>query len=207
VRHHLQRDEAASQVARRTHRHSTTIHYQLPFRPSTQRGLWWAVTLMARAQRYWLFKSEPAEFSISDLAAAPQQTTCWDGVRNYQARNYMRDEMHCGDLVLFYHSSCQPPHVAGTAVVVKEAYPDPTAWEQGHRHFDPKASPQNPIWQMVDIRLLEVFPRPVTLEELRAVPALAKMELLRRGSRLSIQPVRRSEYETIVKLAHRPARS
>lgn len=161
---------------------------------------------MARAQRFWLFKSEPAEFSISDLAAAPNQTTCWDGVRNYQARNFLRDEVHKGDLVLFYHSSCQPPHVAGTAVVVKEAYPDHTAWQKGHKHFDPKASPQNPIWQMVDIRLQEVFPRPVTLEEIRRVPALAKMELLRPGSRLSIQPVTRSEYDLIVRLAHQATR-
>lgn len=161
---------------------------------------------MARAKRYWLFKSEPTEFSISDLATAPDQTTCWDGVRNYQARNFMRDEMHRGDLLLFYHSSCAPPHVAGTAVVVKEAYPDPTAWQKGHKHFDPKASPENPLWLMVDIRLQEVFPRGITLEELRTVPALQQMELLRRGSRLSIQPVTRTEYETIVRLAHKLAR-
>jgi predicted RNA-binding protein with PUA-like domain len=152
--------------------------------------------------RYWLLKSEPSSFSIQDLAASPAQTTCWDGVRNYQARNFMRDEMRVGDRVLFYHSGAEPPVIVGTAVVVREAYPDHTAWEPGHHHFDSKASPDNPIWQMIDIRLEEIFPRPLSLDELHKVKSLAGMELLRKGSRLSVQPVKPKEFETVLKLAH-----
>ncbi|HQU43872.1 MAG TPA: EVE domain-containing protein [Pirellulales bacterium] len=151
--------------------------------------------------KYWLLKTEPESFSIQDLAAAPNRTTCWDGVRNYQARNFMRDEMRVGDRVLFYHSNADPPAIVGTAIVVREAYPDPTAWKRGDAHFDPKASPDNPIWQMVDIQLDEVFPAPLALEDLRMVPALKRMELLRRGSRLSVQPVKKSEFDAVLKLA------
>jgi predicted RNA-binding protein with PUA-like domain len=153
--------------------------------------------------KYWLFKTEPESFSIDDLAAAPNQTTCWDGVRNYQARNFMRDEMRLGDRVLFYHSNANPPAIAGVAKVVREAYSDPTAWKKGDHHFEPKASPENPIWQMVDIQLEEIFPRPLELDELRKVAALKKMELLRRGSRLSVQPVTKTEFGAVLKLAHR----
>jgi predicted RNA-binding protein with PUA-like domain len=152
--------------------------------------------------KYWLLKSEPESFSIQDLAARPNQTTCWDGVRNYQARNFMRDEMRVGDRVLFYHSNASPPAIVGTVVVVREAYPDHTAWKKGDHHFDPKASADNPIWQMVDIRLEEIFDRPQGLDALREVAALKDMELLRRGSRLSVQPVRKSEFDTVLKLAH-----
>src|SRR5687767_8142698 len=141
------------------------------------------------AKKYWLLKTEPAEFSIEDLKRAPRQTTCWDGVRNYQARNFLRDEMKLGDEVLLYHSQADPPAIVGTAVVVREAYPDHTAWDPNDPHYDPKASPQNPTWQMVDIRLQEVFAAPLPLERLRQVAALAQMELLRKGSRLSVQPV------------------
>jgi predicted RNA-binding protein with PUA-like domain len=144
-------------------------------------------------------------YSIHDLAAEPNQTTHWDGVRNYQARNLMRDEMKIGDGVLFYHSNAKPPAVAGTATVCGEAYPDFTAWEKGNSHFDAKASPQNPIWQMVDIELADVFDEPIGLPELREVKALAKMMLLQRGSRLSVQPVTKSEFNTIVKLAMKKA--
>lgn len=151
---------------------------------------------------YWLLKSEPESFSIHDLAASPNQTTCWDGVRNHQARNFMRDVMRAGDRVLFYHSNAEPPAVAGTAVVVREAYPDHTAWTPGDDHFDPKASPENPIWQMVDIRLDEIFDEPISLDTLRDVPALKDMELLRRGSRLSVQPVTKAQFEAVLKLAH-----
>jgi predicted RNA-binding protein with PUA-like domain len=151
--------------------------------------------------RYWLFKSEPESYSIDDLARSPKQTTFWDGVRNYQARNFLRDDVKKGDRVLFYHSGGEVPAVAGTAVVVREAYPDHTAWDKKGDHFDPKASPENPVWQMVDIRLEQVFPRPVPLSELRQVKSLAGMELLKRGSRLSIQPVTKAQFETIVKLA------
>lgn len=158
---------------------------------------------MKQASKYWLVKSEPDCFSINHLAASPKQTTSWSGVRNYQARNFMRDEMRLGDRVLFYHSSTDPPCVVGVTKVVREAYPDPTAWNERDDHFDPKASPDNPIWQMVDLKLEEIFPRPLGLDELRAVPALKDMVLLRRGSRLSVQPVTKAEFDAIVKLAHR----
>lgn len=157
---------------------------------------------MPRELQYWLFKSEPECFSIQDLAASPDQTTYWDGVRNYQARNFLRDQIKLGDEVLYYHSNSEPNVVAGRAVVVREGYPDHTAWELGSDHFDPQASPANPVWQMVDIQLAEIFPQPISLESLRDVPALKDMELLRRGSRLSVQPVRKSEFDAIVKLAH-----
>lgn len=154
-------------------------------------------------KQYWLVKTEPDSFSIDDLAKSPQQTTCWSGVRNYQARNFMRDGMKLGERVLFYHSSCEPPCVVGVAVVAREAYPDSTAWDKKDSHFDPKASPENPIWQMVDLKLEEKFSRAITLDELRKLPALKQMELLKRGSRLSVQPVTKDEFEAILKLAHR----
>jgi predicted RNA-binding protein with PUA-like domain len=155
---------------------------------------------MPQATGYWLFKSEPESFSIQDLAAAPRQTTCWDGVRNYQARNFLRDDIKRGDRVLFYHSNADPPSVVGTAVVVRAGYPDPTAWQKKNHHFDPKSSPDNPIWYMVDIQLGEVFPAPQGLDQLRQQTALTGMVLLRRGSRLSVQPVSEREFDTIVKL-------
>ena len=151
--------------------------------------------------KYWLFKTEPESFSIQDLTAAPNQTTCWDGVRNYQARNFMRDEMRVDDRVLFYHSNAEPAAIVGLAKVVREAYPDHTAWKKGDHHFDSKASPDNPIWQMVDIELEEIFPRPLGLDELRTVAALKDMELLRRGSRLSVQPVTKRQFDAVLKLA------
>ena len=155
----------------------------------------------AKTRKYWLLKTEPESFSIQHLAKCPGQTTCWDGVRNYQARNFLRDEMKLGDRVLFYHSNADPPAIVGTAVVVREAYPDHTAWDKKHHHFDPKASPDNPMWQMVDIRLEKIFAQPIGLDVLREVPELKGMELLRKGSRLSVQPVRASEFETVLKLA------
>lgn len=150
--------------------------------------------------RYWLMKSEPRAFSIDDLARAPRRTTCWDGVRNYQARNFMR-VMRVGDRVLFYHSNAEPPAVVGVAEVVKEAYPDPTAFDPRDKHFDPNSNLAKPIWEMVDIRMVRKFRRPISLEELRRVPGLKQMELLRKGSRLSVQPVRPPEWAIIVKLA------
>jgi predicted RNA-binding protein with PUA-like domain len=156
---------------------------------------------MAKARSYWLMKSDPDCFSIQHLARCPRQTTCWSGVRNYQARNMMRDEMRLGDRVLFYHSSADPPAVAGTAVIVREAYADHTAWDPRDDHFDPKASSENPIWQMVDIRLEEIFGEPVPIAMLRGVPELAGMELLRKGSRLSVQPVRPREFEIVLNIA------
>jgi predicted RNA-binding protein with PUA-like domain len=143
----------------------------------------------ARTRRYWLVKSEPDVFSFDDLLAAPDRTTCWDGVRNYQARNFMRDDMKVGDLVFFYHSSTEPAAIAGVAEVVREAYPDHTAFDAADPHFDPKSRPESPTWMMVDLRAVERFEEPITLAELRATPGLDGMELLRRGSRLSVQPV------------------
>lgn len=157
-------------------------------------------------KRYWLVKSEADCFSIQDLAACPKQTTFWDGVRNYQARNFMRDQMQIGDPVFFYHSNAEPSAIVGTAVVASEAYPDFTALDPKHEHYDPKATNENPIWQMVDIKLDEIFAEPLSLESLRSVPALKDMELLRRGSRLSVQPVSKVEFETIVKLAAKQGR-
>lgn len=154
----------------------------------------------------WLIKSEPDCFSIHDLAKSPQQTTCWSGVRNYRARNYMR-AMKKGDCVLFFHSSTDPPSVAGTAMVAREAYPDHTALDPKVDHYDPKASTDNPIWDMVDVRLFQIFSAPVPLGELRTVKELARMEVLRKGSRLSVQPVRPREFEVIVQLARQAAKS
>ncbi len=159
------------------------------------------------SKNLWLVKSEPDCFSIQDLADAPDQTTCWDGVRNYQARNFMRDGMKKGDRVLFYHSSTDPASIVGVTEVVREAYPDHTAWDPSEGHYDPKASPENPIWQMVDLRLVEIFPVPLTRDMLREEPTLQEMELLRRGSRLSVQPVTKDEFKTVLRLSRKLARS
>lgn len=150
--------------------------------------------------RHWLLKTEPESFSIDDLAASPGRTTCWDGVRNYQARNFLRDDFRVGDRVLFYHSNAAPPAVMGVVEVVRESYSDPTALDPQHHHFDPGATVENPRWVMVDVRLVEKFARPVTLDELRERKELAGMELLRRGSRLSVQPVRPEEFAVIERL-------
>jgi predicted RNA-binding protein with PUA-like domain len=149
---------------------------------------------------YWLIKSEPDVFSIRDLATAKNKTTRWEGVRNYQARNFLR-AMKRGDRALFYHSNAEPSAVAGIVEIVREAYPDPTAWDEQSDYHDPRASPDNPVWSMVDVKLVAVFPREIPLEELRGVKALAGMELLRRGSRLSVTPVTPAEFRTIEKLA------
>ncbi|MFM8415672.1 MAG: EVE domain-containing protein [Planctomycetota bacterium] len=150
--------------------------------------------------QYWLIKSEPDTFSIQDLARAPRKTTGWEGVRNYQARNFLR-AMKKGDLAIFYHSNAEPPAAVGVARVVREAYPDDTAWNPKSPYHDPKASPANPLWSRVDVQLLEIFARAIPLDELRQVKALAGMELLRRGSRLSVTPVTAAEFRTIEKLA------
>ena len=155
------------------------------------------------ARQFWLVKSEPDCFSIHDLAKSPAKTTCWSGVRNYQARNFMRDQMHVGDGVLFYHSGANPPAIAGTAIVAREAYPDSTARDPKDDHYDPASTAENPIWLMVDIKLDEIFDRPIQLDQLRGVKGLEKMELLRKGSRLSVQPVTAKEFELVLSLAHR----
>jgi len=145
-------------------------------------------------------KTEPEVFSIDDLAAAKNQTTCWDGVRNYQARNFMRDLMQFGDRVLVYHSNADPSCVVGTATVVTTSYPDPTAWDPNDPHYDPKSDPVNPRWFMVDIQFESKFTDPQSLDMLRTVPELSQMVLLRKGTRLSVQPVSRQEFSTIKKL-------
>jgi predicted RNA-binding protein with PUA-like domain len=159
---------------------------------------------MAPSRSFWLVKSEPESFSIHDLAKCPRKTTCWSGVRNYQARNFMR-AMKVGDGVLFYHSSALPPAVVGTAVVAREAYADHTALDPKDDHYDPKATPDKPIWEMVDIRLEEIFDRSVPIGELRAANELTGMELLRTGSRLSVQPVRPKEFEIVRRMGAKPA--
>ena len=152
-------------------------------------------------RRHWLVKSEPDGFSWDDLTRAPNRTTCWDGVRNFQARNLLRDEMRRGDLVFFYHSGVEPPAVVGVAEVVREGYPDHTAFDRSDEHFDPKSDPQSPTWYMVDLRASRALARPVTLPELRRTPGLERMTLLQKGSRLSVQPVRPEEWEIIERLA------
>jgi predicted RNA-binding protein with PUA-like domain len=154
----------------------------------------------AAARRYWLVKSEPDTFSFADLVARPNGTTGWDGVRNYQARNSMRDDMKRGDLVFFYHSSTDPAAIVGVAEVAREGYPDPTALDPRDPHFDPKSRADAPTWVMVDLRAVEPLARPVTLAELRGVAGLEKMVLLQKGSRLSVQPVTEQEWQIIYAL-------
>ena len=149
--------------------------------------------------RYWLMKSEPSDVSIDDLAAMPNQTVAWYGIRNYQARNFMRDQMNVGDKVLFYHSSCAEPGIAGLAKVSKRAYPDATQFDLKNKYFDPKATPDNPRWVNVDVTLVKKT-RLIPLAELRSHPELAHMRLLQRGNRLSITPVDPHEYEFILSL-------
>ena len=164
------------------------------------------MTTASRARRYWLVKSEPETFSFDDLLARPNRTTHWDGVRNFQARNFMRDEMKRGDLVFFYHSSADPTAIVGTAEVVRDGYPDPTAFDPKDSHYDPKSRKEEPTWFMVDLRARNRFPKPVTLAELRGVSGLEKMVLLQKGSRLSVQPVTEREWEIICRLAGVAAR-
>ena len=138
---------------------------------------------------YWLMKSEPNAFGIDDLEQMPNQIEHWDGVRNYQARNMMRDEMKVGDQVFFYHSNCKPPGIVGCMQVVREGYPDFTACNPQSKYFDEKSDPQNPRWFMVDIQLVRKFKRLISLDELKLHPQLEGMKLLQRGNRLSITPV------------------
>ncbi|MDA7979841.1 MAG: EVE domain-containing protein [Pirellulales bacterium] len=154
--------------------------------------------------KFWLMKSEPDVYSVKDLAAEKTKTTHWDGVRNYAARNHMR-AMAVGDRVLYYHSNCKPAHVAGTAKVVREAYPDFTAWDKSDKHYDAKSPQDNPRWDMVDIKLEQVFDLPVTIDDIKATKSLAKMVLLN-NTRLSVQPVTKSEFDTILKLASQLAK-
>lgn len=151
--------------------------------------------------KYWLMKTEPGCFSIDDLAALPNGTTSWDGVRNYQARNFMRDGMSLGDMILFYHSVTEPG-VAGIARVVRESYPDHTAWNPEDRHFDPRSTPEKPLWHMVDVQFVEKFPNSVPLSVMRGVKGLEGMEVLKKGSRLSVMPVTAEEFEIVCRMGH-----
>jgi predicted RNA-binding protein with PUA-like domain len=147
--------------------------------------------------RYWLMKTEPSVFSWADLLALPNQTTAWEGVRNYQARNFMRDDMRKGDRVLFYHSVVHPPAIMGTAIVVREAYPDPFAFEPSSPYYDAKSSSDSPRWVMVDLQAESAFTSPIPLTELKKTPGLEEMVLLQKGSRLSVQPVTLQQWQII----------
>ena len=150
--------------------------------------------------KYWLMKSEPSCFSIDDLKQAPKQTPCWDGVRNYQARNFMRDEMQLGDQVFFYHSNCQPPGIAGIAQVVTAAYPDYTAWDPDSEHPDSNSTVDHPRWYMVDLQFHRKLKHLLPLEQLKQYPELNDMPLLRKGNRLSVLPVTCKEWDFILQL-------
>ena len=156
--------------------------------------------MVERERRYWLFKSEPGCFSFDDLKNCPDMTGQWDGVRNYQARNLLRDEIKPGDLGFFYYSNIPEPAIVGIVEVVREGYPDWTARDPEGEHFDPKSSAENPIWYMVDVTYVRPLVRPVSLDEIRKHPALSGMELVKR-SRLSVQPVRSEEWEYLLHLA------
>lgn len=153
---------------------------------------------------HWLLKSEPEMTSYADLAKAPKRTTYWDGVRNYQARNTLRDLMKTGDRCFFYHSNADPTGIAGICEVVREGYPDFTAFDPKHEHFDPKSKPDAPTWYMVDVKAVRAMPRIITLQELKGLKGLEKMVLLQKGSRLSVQPVTAKEWAVICKHAGVP---
>ena len=149
---------------------------------------------------YWLMKSEPEEFSIDDLAKRPRKTEPWDGVRNYQARNMMRDQMRKGDMVFFYHSNCDAPGIAGMMRVHKEAYPDPTAFDPEDKHYDPTSDPDDPRWFLVDVKYVRKLKRVITLSELKEHKELEALALVKRGNRLSIMPVTEDQWLFILSL-------
>ncbi|MDH5512703.1 MAG: EVE domain-containing protein [Gammaproteobacteria bacterium] len=155
--------------------------------------------------KFWLMKSEPDNFSIDHLRSRPEQTEHWDGVRNFQARNFLR-AMEQGDLAYFYHSSCVVPGVYGTIEIVRTAYPDPSAWDPEDHHYDPRSTPDRPLWDMVDVRFKRKFKRPVTLTAIKAQPALKNMPLVQRFNRLSVMPLTSREWNTILKLAEEKSR-
>jgi predicted RNA-binding protein with PUA-like domain len=153
------------------------------------------------AGKYWLIKSESEVFSIDDLAKAKNQTAYWDVVRNYQARNFIRDEMKIGDKVIFYHSNSEPPAAAGICEVVKEAYPDFTAFDPKNPNYDPKSKKEEPTWFMADVRFVKKFSRTVSLAEIKANKKLQKIKLIQRGNRLSVMPVTKDEFDEIVSMS------
>ena len=152
--------------------------------------------------KHWLLKSEPGEFSIDDLAAAPGKTTAWDGVRNFQARNFIRDGMKTGDLAFFYHSSCAEPGIAGIVKITRAAWPDETAFDRTNVHFDADSTRENPRWYVVDVRLERKFAHVLTLEKLKqhAASSLDSLALLKRGNRLSVMPITEREWNFILTL-------
>lgn len=152
-----------------------------------------------RKRQYWLFKSEPGSYSIDDLVN--DGTTFWDGVRNYQVRNMLRDDIQVGDRVFFYHSNAKPMAITGTAKVVKAGYPDHTAFDSNDRHFDPKSDPDNPTWFMVDVSIIQKFTTPVTRDELKDDDVCSGMAVMQKGSRLSIVPVTEDEWKAVHRLA------
>lgn len=154
--------------------------------------------LVSESGNYWLIKSEPLVFSIEDLMKAPKQTTCWDGVRNYQARNFLRDQMKVGDYCLFHHSNAKPPAVIGVVQIARAGYPDDTAFDPRSEHFDAKSRQAQPTWYMVDVKFVLKFAKPLSIQDLKQMPGLKKMMLLQRGARLSVQPVRPNEFAVIV---------
>lgn len=154
-------------------------------------------------KRYWLMKSEPDEFSIDDLASSENQTTRWEGVRNYQARNFMRDDMKLGDKIFFYHSNANPLAIVGIAEVASEPYPDPSQFDTESDYFDPKSTEENPRWILVDVKLVEKFKTPVLRDDIREQPELEDMMLIRKGSRLSIQPVQEYEWKKVMEMVEK----
>ena len=167
--------------------------------PLAERFHRYALPRVGDGVRHWLFKTEPEVFSFDDLLAAPRQTTYWDGVRNFQVRNFMRDHMRVGDLVFIYHSNAEPPSIVGIARVARAAYPDPTAFDAADAHYDPKSDPAAPTWVMVDVQAVCAL-QPVTLPALREVAGLEAMELLQRGSRLSVTPLTAEEWAIVERL-------
>ena len=149
---------------------------------------------------YWLMKSEPDAFGIDDLKARPKQTEHWDGVRNYQARNMLRDQMKRGDQIFFYHSNCAEPGIVGIAEVAREGYPDHTAFDPECKYYDPKSDPDKPRWYMVDVRFRRKLKRTITLQELKQHPQLVEMPLLRKGNRLSVMPVDEADWDFVLTL-------
>ncbi len=150
---------------------------------------------------YWLMKSEPDVYSIHDLAAEPDQTDHWDGIRNYQVRNFIRDDMKVGDQAFFYHSRCKVPGIVGTMRIVREAYPDHTAFDETEKYFDPKSDPDNPRWLMFDIQLDTIFPDIISLTELKQHEPLSDMRVVQKGNRLSITPVTEEQWNYILSLS------
>ena len=153
------------------------------------------------AKKYWLVKSEPDVFSLDDLKKSKNQTTHWDGVRNYQARNFIRDEIKKGDGVLFYYSSSDPMGIFGTCEVVKDGYPDHTQFDPESHHYFPSADRENPPWFMFDLKLVEIFKKPVLMQDIKANPKLKNMRLIQRGNRLSVMPVEKAEWDEIIKMS------